>query len=138
MPTPSSPSPEQRLCRLGGHLAAGGIAAGAGPLATAGAAGTGRLKILFVGVDGPHGCAWRTSLESVGAFDIVGFVAGFGGTIASLEEKYMALPRFETVSAALAALDFGARSVADARCPQAPGRSAFRALMQAVCVCAWQ
>ena len=25
-------------------------------------------------VDAPHGCAWRTSLESVGQFELVGFV----------------------------------------------------------------
>ena len=36
------------------------------------------FRVLFLGVDHPHGCAWRISMEEVGRFEIVGFVPGFG------------------------------------------------------------
>ena len=68
------------------------------------AAGSGdkKFRVLFVGVDHPHGCAWRKSLQEAGRFEIVGLVPGFGGAITSLEEEYRALPRYADANAALA------------------------------------
>ena len=66
------------------------------------------FRVLLVGVDAPHGAAWRTSLLEAGEnhFEIVGFVPGFEGTICSLEERYMHLPRFDTVGEAIQGVDF--------------------------------
>ena len=66
------------------------------------------IRLLFLGVDHPHGCSWRESLETCGRFQIVGFVPGFGGAITSLEERYMHLPRFDVPSQAIFALNFDA------------------------------
>ena len=64
------------------------------------------FRVLFCGVDHPHGVAWRKSCEEAG-LAIVGFVPGFGGTIASLEEEHITLPRYSSADAAIASgLDF--------------------------------
>lgn len=68
-----------------------------------GGSGDEKFRVLFLGVDHPHGCAWRKSLQEAGRFEIVGLVPGFGGTITSLEEEYISLPRYSDADAALAA-----------------------------------
>jgi predicted dehydrogenase len=83
------------------HVAA---ALGRAPAPVAAAdGGSSVFRVLFVGVDHPHGCAWRKSLQEAGRFEIVGLVPGFGGAITSLEEEYIALPRYADADAALAA-----------------------------------
>lgn len=82
------------------HVAA---ALGRAPAPVAAADGGSVFRVLFVGVDHPHGCAWRKSLQEAGRFEIVGLVPGFGGAITSLEEEYIALPRYADADAALAA-----------------------------------
>jgi predicted dehydrogenase len=69
------------------------------PAATA--APSAPFRVLVCGVDHPHGCAWRKSCQESG-LHIVGFVPGFGGKIATLEEEYSAMPRFATADAAIA------------------------------------
>lgn len=66
------------------------------------AGGDEKFRVLFLGVDHPHGCAWRKSLQEAGLFEIVGLVPGFDGAITSLEEEYIALPRYADADAALA------------------------------------
>ena len=68
----------------------------------AGGSGGKQFRVLFLGVDHPHGCAWRKSLQEAGGFEIVGLVPGFGGAITTLEEEYTALPRYADADAALA------------------------------------
>ena len=56
------------------------------------------LRLAFLGVDNPHGAGWRdlfANFESDAVLD--GFVPGFGGAVASLEERFAQAPRFETV-----------------------------------------
>lgn len=57
------------------------------------------LRVAIVGVDHPHGFAWRETLRAQGgeALEIVAVVPRFGGAIASLEESLAGLPRFERV-----------------------------------------
>lgn len=56
------------------------------------------FRIAFLGVDHPHGSGWRDLLPHLGAdAELTAFLPGFGGKLASLEEKYAHLPRFEAV-----------------------------------------
>ena len=63
------------------------------------------LRTAFLGIDNPHGAAWR---ELLGHFSdeiaMTALVPGFGGATTSLEERYANLPRFETVDELI---DFG-------------------------------
>jgi predicted dehydrogenase len=60
------------------------------------------FRIAFIGIDHPHGAGWREVLPVLGPdVELVALVPGFGGSIASLEERYVHLPRFETVDALL-------------------------------------
>ena len=71
------PAPASR--RLG--LLTNSLATGPAPAdlpQAAPAAAEAPFRVLFLGVDHPHGCAWRISMEEVGRFEIVGFVPGFG------------------------------------------------------------
>jgi predicted dehydrogenase len=56
------------------------------------------LRLACLGIDHPHGAHWR---ELIGTFageaQIVALVPGFGGKLASLEEKHAELPRFDTI-----------------------------------------
>ena len=61
------------------------------------------FRLAFIGIDHPHGAGWRESLQQVEPdIEIVALVPAFGGTTASLEERYATLPRFESVRALLA------------------------------------
>ena len=70
------------------------------------------LRLAFLGIDHPHGAHWRQMLANFkGDVEIVAFVPSFGGGTASLEERYAALPRFDSVSALLAGAKFDAAFV---------------------------
>ena len=65
------------------------------------------LRIAFLGVDNPHGAGWRDlMLHFEDEAEIAGFHPGFGGAIASLEERYANLPRYETVAQLIQAGDW--------------------------------
>ena len=72
LPAPAS----RRLGLLTNSLATGPTPADLPQAAPAAAEAP--FRVLFLGVDHPHGCAWRISMEEVGRFEIVGFVPGFG------------------------------------------------------------
>lgn len=60
---------------------------------------TATWRIAIVGLDHPHGAGWRRALALLpDTFEVVAIVPRFGGATASLEERYAALPRFETVT----------------------------------------
>jgi predicted dehydrogenase len=61
------------------------------------------FRVAFVGVDHPHGAAWRESLLNLaGEIAITAIVPEFPGTIASLEERLATTPRFGDVPELLA------------------------------------
>lgn len=62
------------------------------------------MRLAVVGIDHPHGFAWRETLRAQGAdaVEIVAVVPRFDGAIASLEESLAGLPRFERVEDLLA------------------------------------
>lgn len=65
---------------------------------------TTRFRLAFVGVDHPHGHGWREAFTLLaGEIELTAIVPRFGGALASLEERYAHLPRFETVEKLLAA-----------------------------------
>jgi len=56
------------------------------------------FRIACIGIDHPHGAAWRDLFQHVGVpVEVVAVVPAFGGTIASLEEKHARIPRFESI-----------------------------------------
>ena len=56
------------------------------------------FRIAFIGIDHPHGAAWRELFPHVGVpVEVAAIVPAFGGAVASLEEKYARVPRFKTV-----------------------------------------
>ena len=56
------------------------------------------LRLAFLGVDNPHGAGWRDLfVHFENAAELAGFYPGFGGAIASLEERYAQCTRYETV-----------------------------------------
>jgi len=70
------------------------------------------VRLAFLGIDHPHGAHWRQQLANfAGEGEIVALVPSFGGGTASLEERYAALPRFESVKTLLAGADFDAAVV---------------------------
>ncbi|MBA61196.1 MAG: hypothetical protein CMJ76_02415 [Planctomycetaceae bacterium] len=74
---------------------------------------TSPLKIAFIGVDNPHGAGWRDLLANLKTeFQLSALVPHFDGSIASLEEKYSDLPRYETVTELIANAQFDAAIVA--------------------------
>ena len=93
------PAPQRRLAHQLRAL---------GPSPSGGGEPRQRLRLLVCGVDHPHGCGWRESVEASERFEIVGFVVGFGGAITTLEERYKHLPRFADAPSALAGLEFDA------------------------------
>jgi predicted dehydrogenase len=70
------------------------------------------LRLAFLGIDHPHGAHWRQQLDnSAGQAEIVALVPSFGGTTASLEERYAHLPRFASVAELIAGAQFDAAVV---------------------------
>jgi predicted dehydrogenase len=70
------------------------------------------LRLAVLGIDHPHGAHWRHLMGTLGEqCEIVAFVTGFGGRLASMEEKYANLPRFDTVPQLLAWGQFDAAVV---------------------------
>lgn len=56
------------------------------------------FRIAYLGIDHPHGAGWRELLPNLGdEVEVVAIVPGFGGAIASLEERHARVPRFESV-----------------------------------------
>jgi predicted dehydrogenase len=71
------------------------------------------LRLALVGIDHPHGAHWRQMLANfAGQIDVVALVPAFGGAVASLEERFADLPRYESVEALLAGVPFDAALVA--------------------------
>lgn len=61
------------------------------------------FRVAFIGVDHPHGAAWRESLlHLAGEIAITAIVPEFPGTLTSLEEQLAAVPRFNSVTELLA------------------------------------
>jgi len=61
------------------------------------------FRVAFIGVDHPHGAAWRESLlHLAGEVVITALVPEFPGTLASLEEQLAAVPRFNSIAELLA------------------------------------
>ena len=61
------------------------------------------FRVAFIGVDHPHGAAWRESLlHLAGEIAITAIVPEFPGTLASLEEQLATVPRFDSVAELLA------------------------------------
>jgi predicted dehydrogenase len=62
------------------------------------------MRLAVVGIDHPHGFAWRETLraQGPGAVEFAAIVPRFAGAIASLEESLAGLPRFEAVADLLA------------------------------------
>ena len=74
---------------------------------------TSPFKIAFIGVDNPHGAGWRDLLANIqNEAQLSALVPHFDGSIASLEEKYSDLPRYESVSELIAHEQFDAAIVA--------------------------
>ena len=71
------------------------------------------LRLAFLGIDHPHGAHWRQQLANFSQeAEIVAFVPSFGGGIASLEERFAHIPRYDTVDAMLQGAEFDAAVVA--------------------------
>ena len=87
------------------------------------------FRIAFVGVDHSHGAGWREVLPALAdQAELVAYVPAFGGTTASLEERYAHLPRFESVEKLLA---FGAFDGAIVCLPNREAPAALTALASA-------
>lgn len=70
------------------------------------------LRLAFLGIDHPHGAAWRQNLRDLASeAQTVAIVPGFSGSIASLEESLVHIPRFETVQELIAWGEFDAALV---------------------------
>ncbi len=87
------------------------------------------MKLAFLGIDNPHGSAWRELLRNLEPeLEIVAVVPGFGGGTTSLEERYSGLPRFETVEQLLAGASFDGAMVC---LPNDEGPRAIERLVEA-------
>jgi predicted dehydrogenase len=65
------------------------------------------FRIAFIGIDHPHGAGWRELLPNLqDSIEIQAVVPSFGGSLASLEERYAQLPRFDNVVDLLASAKF--------------------------------
>jgi predicted dehydrogenase len=68
---------------------------------------TAPFRIACIGIDHPHGAAWRELLPHVGVpVEVAAIVPAFGGAVASLEEKYARVPRFAGVDQLLGGVKF--------------------------------
>jgi predicted dehydrogenase len=67
------------------------------------------VRLAFVGVDNPHGAAWRELLTHFGSeFRLTALVPSYGDATTSLEERYAKIPRFSTVEDLILGADFDA------------------------------
>lgn len=65
------------------------------------------MKLAVIGLDHPHGAGWRRSLLNLELeFEVTALVPRFNGGLASLEERYAQVPRFESVDDLIARGDF--------------------------------
>jgi predicted dehydrogenase len=65
------------------------------------------FRIAFIGVDHPHGAGWRELLPHLSdEVAVTAVVPAFGGSVASLEERYAQVPRFDNVEALIARGEF--------------------------------
>jgi predicted dehydrogenase len=65
------------------------------------------FRIALVGIDHPHGAAWRELFPHVGVpVEVAAIVPSFGGAVASLEERYARVPRFDTIERLIGAAEF--------------------------------
>ncbi len=56
------------------------------------------FRIAFLGVDHPHGAGWRELFPHFGDdIQVTALLPAFGGAVASLEERFSTVPRFESV-----------------------------------------
>jgi predicted dehydrogenase len=56
------------------------------------------FRIACIGIDHPHGAAWREIFPHVNVpLEVSAIMPAFGGAVTSLEEKYARVPRFDTV-----------------------------------------
>lgn len=63
------------------------------------------FRVAIIGIDHPHGAGWRRALEGLaGEVEVATIVPRYDGGLASLEERYAELPRYESVDALLEAL----------------------------------
>lgn len=75
------------------------------------------FRLAIVGIDHPHGSGWRELLHNLaGELEITALVPAFGGSLASLEERYAHLPRFATVDELLTSAAFDGALVALPNC----------------------
>jgi predicted dehydrogenase len=67
------------------------------------------LRLAYLGIDHPHGAHWRQQLANFSnEIEIVALVPGFGGGVASLEERFANVPRFDSTPSLLAGAKFDA------------------------------
>ncbi len=60
------------------------------------------FAVAFLGVDHPHGAAWRELFTHPDTpVELTAVVPGLEGTLASMEERYAQVPRFDSVEALL-------------------------------------
>jgi len=65
------------------------------------------FRLAVIGVDHPHGAGWRELLDNLAdELHVAAVVPAFGGGLASLEERYAHVPRFDSVDALLAGAEF--------------------------------
>ncbi|MEC7564379.1 MAG: Gfo/Idh/MocA family oxidoreductase [Planctomycetota bacterium] len=70
------------------------------------------LKLAMIGVDHPHGAGWRDLLENVTQqASITCLVPCYSGATASLQQRYVQLPRYDSVRDLIANEDFDAAVV---------------------------
>lgn len=87
------------------------------------------FRIACIGIDHPHGAAWRELLPHIGVpLEVAAIVPAFGGAVASLEERYARVPRFETIDQLLKGAEFDGALVC---LPNREMPAAVRALAQA-------
>ncbi|MBG89702.1 MAG: hypothetical protein CMO80_22770 [Verrucomicrobiales bacterium] len=61
------------------------------------------FRLAFLGIDNPHGAAWRELLANLeDELEITSIVPGFNDGTTSLEERFAQLPRFNTVEELIA------------------------------------
>ena len=73
---------------------------------------TAPVRVAFVGVDNPHGAAWRELLLHLpNDLRLTALVPSYGEATTSLEERYARLPRFSTVEDLILGADFDAAIV---------------------------
>ena len=85
------------------------------------------FRVALIGIDHPHGAAWRELFPHVGVpVEVAAIVPEFGGAVASLEEKYAKVSRFTTVDQLLCGAAFDGALCAfpiatrRARCSRSP------------------